>query len=49
MLPRIPLYQAFTYLRLACKSARQQAENWHARTWEFLRTADRHLAAESLA
>ena len=49
MLRRIPLYQAFTYLRLACKSARRQAENWQARTWEFLRTADRHLAAESLA
>ena len=49
MIARIPLYQAFTHLRLACKSARLQAENWRARTWQHLRTADRYLAAESLA
>jgi aminoglycoside phosphotransferase (APT) family kinase protein len=46
-LPRVRFYQAFTYLRLACKSARRQAEGWYEQTWELLRTAARYLQSES--
>jgi aminoglycoside phosphotransferase (APT) family kinase protein len=46
-LPRVRFYQAFTYLRLASKSARRQAEGWRERTWEMLRNAERNLGWES--
>ena len=45
-LERVPLYKAFTYLRLACKRTRLGGEGWQDKTWELLGRAERCLALE---
>lgn len=42
----VRLYQAFTYLRLACKAYRLQAEDWGKRIDHYLATCERLLAQE---
>ena len=46
LLQRVPLYKAFTYLRLACKRTRLAGEGWQDTTWDLLRRAEGCLALE---
>lgn len=45
VLERVPVYKAFTYLRLACKRVRLGGNDWHGRVWHLLRRAEQSLAA----
>ena len=41
---RMPLYEALTYLRLACKRLRLKPEGWRADAGRMLRLAELRLA-----
>ena len=48
-LERVPLYEAFTYLRLACKRFRLKGDRWKEKTGDMLRLSEKCLWKEGRA
>ncbi|MBI2875297.1 MAG: aminoglycoside phosphotransferase family protein [Candidatus Tectomicrobia bacterium] len=48
ILKRVPLYEAFTYLRLACKRFRLKGDHWEEKVNEMLLRSERCLMEESI-